>query len=256
MQRPQAILLTQMIRILIPAYNEEKNVARCLKDISTILNQEKENFRLYVVNDGSIDKTPKILEKLRNRLPLLIINHPKNRGVSEAFRTGFRKLSKISKDNDFIILMEADKTSSPKLLEEIISKLKEGFDVVISSRYIAGGGYKNFPLRRHVLSIAANTILKIFFPIPNVKDYTIFYRGYRATTIKQLIKKYGKGFIKTKNYVANAEILIKISSFTKKITEIPFVYNYGKKKNASAMKILSNTRAYLKFIGKSLLEKF
>jgi len=245
-----------MIRILIPAYNEEKNVSTCLKGISTALIQEKEDFRFYVVNDGSIDKTPKILEKLKNHLPLVIINHPKNKGVAEAFRSGFKTLSKISKDSDFIILMEADGTSSPKLLKEIISKLREGFDVIISSRYIAGGGYKNFPLRRRVLSIAANTILKIFFPIPNVKDYTIFYRGYRTTAIKKLIKKYGKGFIKTKNYVANAEILIKISSFTQKITEIPFVYNYGKKKNASAMKILSNTKAYLKFIGKSLLEKF
>lgn len=256
MQRPQAILLTQMIRILIPAYNEAENVSSCLNDISTILSQEKENFRLYVVNDGSIDKTPEILEKLKNRLPLVILNHPKNKGVSEAFRTGFRKLAKISKDSDFIILMEADGTSNPNLLKQIISKLRGDFDVVISSRYVAGGSYKNFPLRRHILSIAANTILKIFFPIPNVKDYTIFYRGYRAATIKKLIKKYGKGFIKTKNYVANAEILIKISSFTKKIIEIPFVYNYGRKKNASAMKILSNTRAYLKFIGKGIMEKF
>lgn len=245
-----------MIRILIPAYNEEKNLSRCLNDISTTLRKDKEVFKLYVVNDGSTDKTPEILKKLKNYLPLQVINHPKNKGVSEAFRSGFKKLAKKSRDNDLIILMEADGTSSPRLLKNIISKLGEGFDVVISSRYIVGGGYKNFPLRRRILSIAANVILKMFFPIPQVKDYTIFYRGYKAAIIKKLMKKYGKGFIKTKNYVANAEILIKISSFTKKITETPFVYNYGRKKNASAMKILSNTKAYFNFIGRTLMDKF
>ena len=96
---------------------------------------------------------------------------------------------------------------------------------------------ENFPLRRHILSIAANTILKIFFPIPNVKDYTIFYRAYKMRVIKKTIKEYKSDLIKTKYFTANSELLVKCMEFTDKIEEVPFVYDYGKKKGTSGMKI-------------------
>lgn len=241
-----------MIRVIIPAYNEERNIKHCLLSTSKELKKSGEKFKIYIVNDGSKDKTARILNALIKILPILVITHRQNRGPSEAFRSGFKKTTTDSTDNDIIILMEGDGTSDPKLLHHIISKIKNGFDLVICSRFVRNGKYKNFPLKRFILSYAANLILKILFPIKGVRDYTIFYRGYRASLVKKLIEKYRGGFIKTKHYVANSEILIKCATFTNRIVEIPFIYDYGNKKNASAMKIVSNIKSYFRFIFKNL----
>lgn len=239
-----------MIRIIIPAYNEAKNIVGCIGEIVREIKKTKEKYKIYVVDDGSTDKTPDLLLDLKRKIPLEIITHKPNKGVPEAFRSGLTKTSKDSSKNDVIILMEGDATSNAKLIPKILKNMKEGSDIVICSRYIKGGGYRNFPLRRLLLSYLANFVMVILFPIEGVKDYTIFYRGYRPWAIKKLIKKHGKGFIKTKFYVANSEILIKMAKFNPKISEIPFIYNYGKKRKPSAMKVLSNIRAYILFIYK------
>lgn len=244
-----------MIRVIIPAYNEEKNIGGCIDEIIDEIKKVKKKYKIYVVDDGSTDKTSDLLLDIKREIPLEIITHKQNKGVPEAFRSGLTKTSKDSSENDIILLMEGDATSNAKLIPKILKNINDGNDIVICSRYVKGGGYRNFPLRRLLLSYLANFVMAILFPIRGVRDYTIFYRGYRPWIVKKLIKKHGRGFIKTKFYVANSEILIKMAKFNPRINEIPFVYNYGKKKKPSAMKVISNIRAYILFIYKQYVSR-
>lgn len=234
-----------MIKLIIPAYNEEGNIEKFIR--SSIKSLKKEALKIYVIDDGSQDKTSIILTKLTKDLPITLLKHPQNMGVAQTFKDGLNLLkSKNTHDNDIVIIAEGDGTSNPKLLPQIVQKIRSGADIVIASRFKKGGRYKNFPFKRMLFSLAANFILKTTFRLKNVTDYTIFYRGYRASLIKKAQQKYGQKLIETEKFVANAELLIKLSKLTDKIAEIPFVYDYGQKKGQSGLKILPNLFSYVR----------
>lgn len=235
-----------MIRILIPVYNEEKNISNCVLEIHKVL--KKFPHRFYLVNDGSKDKSLSILNKLKRKLPATVLDHKINKGVAEAFKTGLYKINQDGKRGDVVAITEGDGTSTPTLLKEMVAKNKSGYDIVIASRYEGKGCYVNFPLKRLFLSRSANFVMGLFFPYPQVKDYTIFYRTYKIEIIRKAVKSYKENLIKTKFFTANAELLIKCMKFKPKITEVPYVYDYGKKKGSSGLKILKNILQYFKLI--------
>jgi dolichol-phosphate mannosyltransferase len=235
-----------MMRIIIPAYNEAKNVPAVVQEISQALGQMP--YEIILVNDGSTDTTAAIAEELKLRFPIVVLSHPSNRGVAEVFRTGLTHTVEKSQAEDIIVIMEGDGTSDPQLLPELAQRIQDGADLVIASRYQPGGAYKHFPLKRLLLSRGANLVFRLLFPIKNVKDYSIFYRAYRAQCLKLAMAHYHQQFITVQTFFANIEILFHLQPFVKRIEEVPLVYDYGKKQGKSSMKIGKNLRSYLLFI--------
>lgn len=235
-----------MIHIIIPFYNEGRNVARVLRTIKGELGSKK--YRIYAVNDGSKDRTLKILIANQKRHQIEIIDHHKNLGVSESFRSGLEMVNKKTKRGDSILIMEGDGTSDVRLIPKIVERIEDGVDIVIASRYLEGGGYRSFPIIRLILSRMANLILSLRFPYPGVRDYTIFYRGYGPRIITKGLKKHKKDLIQSKYFTANSEILTKLFEFRPRIEEIPFVYDYSLKQGSSGLAINKNLWQYFKLI--------
>ena len=231
-----------MIFIIIPAFNEEKNIAELLSNINNLNLEEK--IKVILVNDGSKDKTEEIAKFFINKMNLEIISHSFNQGVGDTFRDGLMHTEKQVGNDDIIAIIEGDNTSDLNLLPLMIKKIKDRTDLVIASRYIKSGGYKNFPFKRFIGSWLVNLVLKSRFRIKGVTDYTIFYRVYRAKIIKQAFNKYGRDFIKTKSFASNLEILLKVKEFCLKVGESPFVYNYGLKQGNSKINILKTLWEY------------
>lgn len=238
-----------MVRIIIPAYNEAANLPTVCAAIAHHLAHP---YQLYVVDDGSRDQTAGVSTQLATTYPLRLLTHPSNRGVAEAFRTGFTAALADSDDRDVIVVMEGDATSDARLLPSIVRKLESGRDLVIASRYRPGGGYKNFPLKRWVLSQGANRILRLLFPIAGVTDYSIFYRGHRVPPLRKAWARYGRQMITAEAFFANCEILIKLRPYVQRVEEVPLLYDYSRKRGQSGMNIGRNLRAYLTFILRSL----
>ncbi|MEK7557363.1 MAG: glycosyltransferase, partial [Patescibacteria group bacterium] len=227
-----------MIHIVIPAYNEGKNLPALLQDIAKAL--AKEPYAAAIVNDGSKDNTVEVARGLAKQYPVTVLDHHVNRGVAEAFRTGIAHTSAKAAPNDVIVIMEGDGTSSPVVLPEMARRVRAGADIVIASRYEAGGKYQKFPLKRLILSKGANIVFQLLFPVKGVKDYSIFYRAYRAGILQEALAHYGDKFITVQTFFANIEILLNLRSFMRKVEEVPFVYDYGKKRGKSGMKIWKN----------------
>lgn len=244
-----------MIYIIVPAYNEEQNIARLLSSIDEVLSSEKYAYRIIIVNDGSRDGTQGAAKELSYRYPIHLINHSSNKGIGAVFTTGLSAACSMAReDEDIIILIEADCTNEPPVLSKMISKIKEGYDIVIGSRYRAGGGYIGFPPFRYILSIGANTMLRFLFPVKGVRDYTIFFRAYKAGLIKKAFLLYGEEFITSATFVANAEVLLKLGKLSQRISEVPMIYNYSLKKGKSGMKIISTIKEYFIFIARRVLK--
>ncbi|MCS7232063.1 MAG: glycosyltransferase [Elusimicrobiota bacterium] len=242
--------------IVLLAYNESKNIKELLQTIRDVLTKNDIISKIVVVDDGSEDDTLEILKLLKKDFDnLVILSHYKNLGVAAAFRTGLTYVSKVAVDTDNIITMECDMTNDPCLLPEIVKQLQKGYDIVVASRNIKGGGYLGFPLKRFIISKIANLLFSLLFPTKGMTDYTIFYRGYKAKLIKNLVDKYGEDFITTEGFSSNFEIFLRCRKWTDKICSIPLVYRYYLKKSKSKMRILKNLIEYIFLILDYLREK-
>jgi len=236
-----------MIYFVLPVYNEQENLKALIGGLR--LHMKGQPYRIITVNDGSSDDSLKILKMLRSD-DFEIIGSEINMNVGAVFNSGISRVLETAQDDDIMIIMESDRTSDIKVVDDMVEKIRqEGQDIAIASRYQRGGSYKSFPVLRMIFSFGASFLMRHFFPIQGVCDYTIFFRAYRAGVVRRAAQYFGAfGLIQSKGFVANAELLIKLSLFTKKITEIPFVYDYAQKKGVSKIHILRTINEYFVLI--------
>ena len=219
--------------VIIPAYNEGPNLGAVLQRLREMASTLP--LAIIVVNDGSSDNTLQEAERFVGMMDLDIITHPVNQGVPMTFYDGLVAAAARAEPADCIFIIEGDGTSDLALLSEMARRVYSGDDVVIASRYVSGGGYVNFPLRRIWGSNLVNTVLAIFFHVRGITDYTIFYRAYRADAVQRALKRYGPKFVTTKSFAANFEVLLRVLPFCTHLSEVPLVYDYGLKKSQSKM---------------------
>lgn len=243
-----------MIINLIPAYNEERSIAQTLDELQKVMQKIDAPYKIIVIDDGSNDGTGKVLEKYTaTNSHLTAIHFPKNQGVGIAIATAFNKALKDLEDDDILILLEADGTTPPQIIPELVDKIKDGYQIVIASRYSKGGGFSGFPPLRFLISLVANKLLRALFYYPGINDYTIFFRAYKGEIIKKIGVKFGDRFIEQRGFAANAEVLLKLLTFKPQITEIGFTYPYALKKSPSKLKLLPVCGEYILLIFKMLL---
>jgi dolichol-phosphate mannosyltransferase len=236
--------------VIIPAYNEGSNLGAVLEQL-----QQLPSTSVIVVNDGSRDNTQQEAEKFRGKLDLEIVTHPVNLGVPMTFYDGLVAAAAKAASDDCIFIIEGDGTSDLKIMPEMARRIYGGDDVVVASRYIRGGGYRNFPWQRTWGSYVVNFVVSLFFHVRGITDYTIFYRAYRAEVVQRSLQHYGPAFVTTKSFAANLEVLLRMLPYSNRFSEEPLLYDYGLKKSQSKMNPFKTLREYQGLILKRLLRK-
>ena len=113
--------------VIIPAYNEQDSIVRVIDNL-------KNNFPQYdyvIINDGSADSTPEICRAKGYEL----IDLPVNLGLAGAFQTGLKYA--YEKKYDYAIQFDADGQHRPEFIGPMLSKMQEGYDIVIGSRFVS-----------------------------------------------------------------------------------------------------------------------
>lgn len=233
-----------MVRIIVPAYNEAANLPGVCERVREALAGRA--YRLFVVNDGSQDDTAAVAGRLAAAHPISVVTHPVNRGIAAVFLSGIRAALDGAGDDELVVIMEGDGTSDAALLPAMLSAVGGGADVAIASRYLPGGEHRQFPLQRLLLSHGANAMLRLLIHLPGVTDYTIFYRAYRARVLRRGLEADGERLTSVGGFACNAELLLRVSRFCRRIAELPFVYDYGLKRGKSGMRIANNLLSYAK----------
>jgi len=232
-------------RLVLLAYNEEANIGGVLAAIHDL---RLPNLEVIVMDDGSNDGTERVVREMKGTLALELVSHERNRGVAAAFDTALRYAARVSAPSDIVVTMEGDGTSDLAALRPMLELLAAGHHVVVASRYAPGGAYDGFPIDRKIFSLGANRVMQWYCGLAGVKDYTIFYRGYRAEILQEAIRRYGERFIEAQGFFSNIEILVKLSRLRPlRAAETPHVYRYGRKRSRSKMRVWRNVREYLKF---------
>ena len=236
-----------MIVVLLPAYNEEASLPQLLPKLQDVLSRSGEPYKIVVCNDGSKDGTKQILESYSSVMPLEVIHHRINRGLGESIRDLFERAGELSSAGDVVVRMDCDDTHEPEFIPSIVSKAREGFDVVTASRFAPGGGQLGVSPYRAFISRCANVYMCLFFRIPNLKEYSCGFRGYRAEKVKEAIAFYGNNFVQLKGlgFTCTLEKLVKFKLIGAQFTEVPFLLRYDQKQSDSKMASSITTLGYL-----------
>ena len=119
------------LSVVMPAYNEEECIEKVLLNLVEYLDRMKLSCEIVVIDDGSTDRTPDILNKLKEKIKYLrVIAHKKNIGVGSAIRTGL-----LNSKGERVIIYPADGEESPHIIEEFLSKKADVVVGVRKSRY-------------------------------------------------------------------------------------------------------------------------
>jgi len=244
-----------MIFIILPAFNEEENIASLMESIDYAMKENALEYRIVLVNDGSFDKTEEVVKSLQNKFPVTLINHEKNEGLGETIKTGLAHSIQLAEEKDIIVTMDADNSHCPGLVVRMVRTIREGSDVVIGSRYLADSRVKGVKLNRIFLSKIANIFFKALFPIKGVRDYTSGYRAFKKEILNQAFSTYGDKFISESGFSCTVDILLKLRPLDCVMMEVPLILRYDTKKGQSKMDIRKTIGNTLKLIGKRLLKK-
>jgi len=193
--------MKDLISIVIPLYNEEKNVPILVEKLLKTLEAHNLDFEIIFVDDGSKDKTFGTIEQIastENRIKG--IRFRRNYGQTVAITAGIDLA-----EGDICITMDGDMQHDPAQIPEFVEKIKAGYDLVCGYRSKRNDSFlKRFP------SKVANYVAKKFSGL-NIRDFGSTYRAYRRSVIKQ-IPVYGE---------MHRFIPIFVAMTTDRITEIP-----------------------------------
>jgi|TARA_B100001964_G_scaffold237702_1_gene301729 dolichol-phosphate mannosyltransferase len=202
--------MVNQIAIIIPTYNEEKNIERLIKKIRYHIS----NVLIVVVDDSNNDKILNIVKK--KKLNIIYFNRGKKLGRGSAVIFGLKKILNKKKIKAFIE-MDADFSHDPVELKRNIKYFFEGsLDLLIGSRYLKESKIINWSLSRRIFSYLANFSARNLLQIP-IQDFTNGYRIYSRRSVKRIVKNCGKigdGFI------ILSEILVELYLNNYKIDEI------------------------------------
>ena len=149
------------LSVIIPTFNEEENIQSTIQKISYILRPANIPFEILVVDDSSTDKTQLVVTDLIIRhYPVVLVTRAKDPGLSQSVMEGIERTK-----GSVVVVTDADESHDINLIPQMYNEIKNGgCNIVIGSRYISGGGIKNWPLKRRVISWGATFLGRLLFP--------------------------------------------------------------------------------------------
>ena len=215
--------MKEKVLICIPTYNEKDNIIPLVERIKS----ESKDLDILVIDDNSPDGTAGLVKKHESYSKnLFLLERQGKKGLGKAYLAGFRWA--IRKNYHFVIQCDADFSHNPKYLPEFLKKLRQGYDLVIGSRNIPGGGVSNWGYLRQFISRFGSFYARSILGL-SIRDLTGGYNTYRVSALKSL----SLDQINSNGYVFQIELKYRSALKQLKIEEIPIIFKdrvYGDSK--------------------------
>lgn len=225
------------LSVVIPAYNEEKNIERTVKQIHQFLLEEGYPFEIVVVDDGSLDKTAESVEGLLAALPQVSFIRNPHRGKGFTVRTGI-----LAARGSFILFMDADGSTPIREVKRLFIWLTDHpFDIAIASREGSGAKREQEPYYRHLMGRVFNYVVQLL-TLPGIKDSQCGFKLFKGEAAKKIfacLSLYGEEapkipFAYTGAFDVEALFLARKRGY--KIKEVPVSWTYNRTKRVHPLR--------------------
>jgi dolichol-phosphate mannosyltransferase len=205
--------MAQRTLVSLATYNEKDNLAPLVAEIQ----QQLPHADILVIDDNSPDGTGRLADELAAADPRLrVLHRPGKLGLGTATVAAMRYA--IEHDYDFLINMDADFSHHPRYLPALQAGM-ERYDVMIGSRYVPGGGVKDWPWKRELMSRGVNGLSRFLFRLPP-RDTSGAFRCYRVAKLKAI----PLDRIWSRGYSFQEEILYRCRRVGCRFGETPIVF--------------------------------
>ncbi|GKU04191.1 dolichol-phosphate mannosyltransferase [Fusarium langsethiae] len=202
--------------VILPTYNERKNLPIITWLLNRTLTENKLDWELIIVDDGSPDGTQEVAQQLVKVYSPHVLLKPRagKLGLGTAYVHGLKFVT-----GNFVIIMDADFSHHPKFIPEMVALQEKGnYDIVTGTRYAGNGGVFGWDLKRKFVSRGANlfadTVLR-----PGVSDLTGSFRLYKRAALEKAIAT-----TESKGYSFQMELMVRAKALGCTVAEVPISF--------------------------------
>lgn len=200
--------------VIVPTYNERENISEVVR---RLFDAAGGRVGLLVVDDGSPDGTAEIVKQIAaGPNDVHLIQRASKQGLGSAYRAGFAWA--LERGYEAVVEMDADLSHDPADVVHLLDAL-EGADLVIGSRYVPGGGTRNWGVLRRWLSRGANVYARFWLGF-DVADSTAGFRAYRTGWLREL----GLETVTSEGYAFQVEMTFRTYQARGRIVEVPITF--------------------------------
>ena len=212
---PQA--LPGSVWVVIPTYDERENVAPIVEAVRAELEKLGVAHTVLVVDDSSPDGTGEIADGLAAADPhVQVLHRPHKRGLGPAYIAGFRRA--LDAGAELIVEMDADFSHDPAYLGPMLEAAGDA-DLVLGSRYVEGGGVRNWGLRRRIMSRGGSWYARTVLGL-GVRDLTGGFKCFRRAVLEAI----DLDQVRSQGYAFQVELTYRAIQLGFRVTEIPIEF--------------------------------
>jgi dolichol-phosphate mannosyltransferase len=225
------------IGIILPTYCEAANIEKLVQEIEDL----NLSVSILVIDDSSPDHTANMVRKLQEQYGnILLLLRPRKSGLGTAVTDGFKAFLSLERQPECIITMDADFSHNPEEVPKLVEPIRDGYDLVIGSRYCQGGGTRDWSLLRIAVSKIANLITRVTIDA-GVADYTSGMRCYSTRLVKDMIVD-----LHSQTYEIQIETIRQAHTRKCRLREVPITF-VNRKKGKSKL-TMTEIKDFLSYI--------
>ena len=202
------------ILTIIPTYNELESLPKTLGRLRSAVPASD----VLVADDNSPDGTGALADTIAAEDPQVHVLHRRGKeGLGAAYIAGFRWA--LERGYDIVVEMDADGSHQPEQLRSLLKAVDDGADLVIGSRWVAGGSVVNWPFYRQLISRTGSTYARLMLGL-KLRDITAGYRAFRRTTLEKL----DFDTIESRGYGFQVDLANRVAKMGLKVVEVPVTF--------------------------------
>jgi dolichol-phosphate mannosyltransferase len=202
------------VTVCLPTYNERENLERMLHALREVL---PDDGGVLVIDDGSPDGTGELGDRLAAEIPnVSVLHRQRKEGLGPAYIAGFRRA--LATGAELVLEMDCDFSHDPADVPRLLAAAKDA-DVVLGSRYVPGGGVRNWGRLRRFISAGGSTYARIILG-SRVRDLTGGFKCIRRAVLETI----PLDRIDSKGYAFQIETTYRAERAGFRVTEVPIVF--------------------------------
>jgi dolichol-phosphate mannosyltransferase len=201
--------------VCLPTYNERENLEPMLRRLGEVL---RDGDRVLVIDDSSPDGTGELADRLAGELGFVdVLHRSRKEGLGPAYLAGFRRA--LAGGAELILEMDCDFSHDPADVLRLVDAVENGADLALGSRYVPGGGVRNWGLVRQLISRGASVYTALFLQL-GVKDPTGGFKCFR----RRVLETIGLDRITARGYAFQIETTFRAKQAGFRVVEVPITF--------------------------------